>query len=160
MGNEALTYYGFDLVGFGGIFEKDALELLKLIRGKKYKNIVLFGGVNDLNIRAVNGFKDIDMLYCTTLAEFINEAKEHLLDDDSKVYYVKIKNMTYEQDGMDNDFMDRFNNIAFEVNYNIENFGYKGYDIPFDTTRENSDLYIHFHNKAVFETMFDYVNNN
>lgn len=161
MTNEGLANYGFDLVGFGGIFDKDACELLSLIKDKKYENIILFGGVNDLNIRANNGFRNIDMLYCNTLIDFMEEAKKHLKATNSNIYYVKIKPMLDRDSftNMDREFISRYNSIAFEINYNIDNCGFKGYDIPFDTTNEYSELYIHYNNKVVFEAMFNDINN-
>lgn len=160
MTNEGLAKYGFDLVGFGGIFDSDACELLRLIKDKEYDNIVLFGGVNDLNLRANSGFHNIDMLYCNTLIDFVEEAKKHLRATNSNIYYVKIKPMLDRDSfvNMNSEFISRYNSIAFEINYNIDNCGFKGYDIPFDTTNEYSELYIHYNNKVVFETMFDYIN--
>ncbi len=48
--------------------------------------------------------------------------------------------------------------MAEEINNNIEAFGYVPYTIPFDTTKEYSERYIHYNNKVVFETMFSSIN--
>lgn len=155
MKNDLLLHYGYDLIGYGGIFDEDLIDLMKLIKNKKYNDIVIFGGVNDLNIRAIYKCKDVDLYYCDTLIKLYLEAKEHLKDDNSYVHYIKIKPMTYGRDFDDKDFVDRFNNMAEEVNDNIELFGYKSYEIPFPTTIEYTEHYVHYNNKEVYETMFN-----
>lgn len=157
MKRELLLKHGYDVIGFGGIFDDELIELLKLANGKKYKTILIIGGINDLNIRSLYNIHDIDMGYCITLNELRDEAKLHMIDGESSLYYVKIKPMTLGRD-IDNElFLDNFNNMAKEINDNIELFGYKSYDIPFDTTTEFSEHYMHYNNVIVYETMFNAI---
>ena len=158
MGEAELEKYGFDVVGFGGIFDYEVCDLLERITDKKYKNIVLFGGINDLNIRAANKIKNVDELYCNTLVEFYYKAKEYLLDDNSNIIYIKINPMKYKQDSDDKEFIDRFNNMAMQINMNLENFNYKPYTIKYDSTKEYSEIYMHYNNKVVYRDMFEAIN--
>lgn len=154
MQREGLQKYGYDVIAFGGVFDDELVELLKRIDGKKYKTIVLFGGINDLNLRSLYNFHDIDFYYCEVLNLFLDEAKNHLIDENSSVYYIKIKPMTLNRD-MDNErFINNFNNMAKEINDNVELFGYKSYAVPFDTSSEYSEHYIHYNNPIVYDTMF------
>lgn len=154
MKSELLLKYGYDLVGFGGIFDEDLVELLKLIKDKKYKEIVYFGGVNDLNIRSLYKCENVDLKYCITLNLMIDEARKHLVDEHSRVHYIKIKPMIFDRDFDDANFIKRFNNMAKQINDNIELFGFESYDIPFETLPEYTEHYIHYNNKIVYETMF------
>ena len=155
MRKELLLKYGYDLIGFGGIFDEDLVELLKLVTGKKYREIVFFGGVNDLNIRALYNCYNVDLKYCIVLNEMIDEAKKHLIDEQSHVHYIKIKPMIFDRDFDDAGFVNRFNNMAKQVNENVDLYGFKSYDIPFETIPEYTDHYIHYNNKIVYETMFN-----
>ena len=154
MKKELLQKYGYDLIGFGGIFDEDLVDLLTMIKHKKYRKIVFFGGVNDLNIRALYKCDNIDLKYCIVLHMMLDEAQNHLMDNQSQVYYIKIKPMTYNRDFDDESFVKRYNNMAKQINDNVELFGFKSYDIPFDTVHKYTDHYIHYNNKMVYETMF------
>lgn len=157
MGNEELNKYGYDLVAYGGIFDNELIDLLKILPDKAYDKIVIFGGVNDLNIRTTNGFNDIDLYYCEVLDELLLEAKKHLKDENSKVVYIKIKELVFGRDNTDSSFVIRYNNMAKEINDNIELFGYASYDIPYETTVDYTAHYIHYNNKVVFEDMFNAI---
>ena len=157
MNEELLLRYGYDLVGFGGIFDDELIDLLKLIGNKKYKKIVIFGAVNDLNIRVLNNCRNVDYYYCEVLDKMLDEAKKHLYDATSKVYYIKIKPMTFGRDIKDQAFIDKFNNMAMQINDNIDLFGYKSYEIPFETTLEYSEHYMHYNKAIVYETMFNAI---
>ncbi|MBO6119135.1 MAG: hypothetical protein J6P02_01570 [Lachnospiraceae bacterium] len=154
MQNEKLKKYGYDMIAFGGIFDDEIVELLKLIKDKKYKKIVVFGGVNDLNLRTLFGMTDIDIIYCVTLNNILDEARRLLIDSQSQIYYIMVKPLIYGVDFNDESFVRRYNNMAKEINDNIELFGYKSYMIPFATTKEYSEHYVHYNNPLVYETMF------
>ena len=124
----------------------------------KYKTIVIFGGVNDVNIRAAFNLSDVDLCYCQTLIDLYYESKTHLADDDSTVYYINVKPMTLYRDSSDTDFVNRFNAMAKEINDNIELFGYKSYDFPQETIEEYSEHYVHYNNEIVYKTLFESIN--
>lgn len=157
MQSELLKKYGYDVIGFGGIFDEEIADFLTLLGDKKYKTIVIFGGVNDVNVRAAFNLSNIDLYYCKTLIELINEAKKHLKSDDSNVYYIKVKPMTLNRDSNDEKFVNRFNSMAKEINDNIESFGFKSYDFPQETIKEYSEHYVHYNNVVVYETLFESV---
>ena len=153
-----LKEYGYDLIGFGGIFDEEIVDLLKLLDDKKYKTIVIFGGVNDVNIRAAFNLNDVDLCYCQTLIDMLYEAKTHLKDETSNVYYIKVKPMTLFRDSSDPDYVNRFNTMTKEINDNIELFGYKSYDFPHETIEEYSEHYVHYNNEIVYKTLFESIN--
>lgn len=157
MKRDLLLKYGYDIIGFGGIFDEEVVDLLKLLGEKKYKTIVVFGGVNDLNVRAAFKLKDIDLLYCETLIKLINEAKSHLIDENLNVYYINVKPMTLYRDSNDEQLVERFNDMVKEVNDNIESFGFKSYDFPQETIEEYSEHYVHYNNVVVYEMLFNSV---
>lgn len=157
MQKELLYQYGYDVVGFGGIFDEEVIELMRLLPDKKYKTIVIFGGVNDLNIRAFSNINNVDLYYCSILNGMFDEAKKHLLIDNSNIYYIKIKPMTLNVDSFDLEFVNRYNNMVSQINDNIELFGYKSYMIPFDTSSLFSEHYIHYNNQIVYKTMFETI---
>ena len=146
------------MIGYGGVFDDEYISWLKSLGDKKYRNIVIFGGVNDVNIRALSNYENVDLLYCNILIDVLSEAKKHILSG-GKIVYVKVKPMEVGVDNPDAKFVKRFNKIANQINENIENFGYLSYDIPFDTSAEYSSHYIHYNNSIVFETMFDSIKN-
>ena len=159
MGDEDLSKYGYDLVAFGGVFDEDLVELFKLLGDKKYNQIIIFGGTNDLNIRAVNNYKDIELLYCETLINLVTEALQHMRYGNNDLYFIKLKPLVYNLDSDDKNFVNCFNNMAFEVNSSIGLYGFKTYDIPFDTTLEFSEHYVHYNKKIVYETLFNDLKN-
>lgn len=155
--DEGLKKLGYDLIGFGGVFDDELIELMQSLGDKKYKKIVIFGGVNDLNIRTMYEFVDIDLYYCEILNKMLAEAKQHLIDENGEVYYVKVKPMIYGIDSGDELFVYRYNNMAKEINDNIELFGYKSYEFPQDTSAEYTEHYVHFNNATVYEAMFNAI---
>ena len=153
MGNEELDKYGFDVISFGGAFDYNFVDWLKLL-DKKYNNIVIFGGVSDLNVRAFNGSEDVDAAYCLSLHNLYGAAKDCLASEYGNVYFINIKPMTCPRDHYDETYVNKYNQMAAQVNENIEKFGFKPYEIKYETTLEYSTHYIHFNNKVVFETLF------
>lgn len=158
MGREEMLHYGFDVVSFGGLFDEDICQTLDRLN-KKYDNIILYGFTNDLNLRATVGLGELDQSYCETFYNLINKAREHLNNINGKLILIRVKEMTLHVDHDDPTYVNNYNNMARILNDNMDKLGYITYEIPFDTSKENTTHYIHYDKKYVYEKMLTDLNN-
>lgn len=157
MGREEMLHYGFDVVSFGGLFDEDICLTFDKLK-KKYDNIVLYGFTNDLNLRATVGLDELDQSYCETFFDLIVKAREHLNNINGKLILIRVKDMTLEVDHDDPTYVENYNAMAHVLNDNIDKLGYTSYEIPFDTSKENTSHYIHYNKKYVYEKMLSDLN--
>ena len=150
MGAEKLLEYGYDVVSLGGLLDEDIRIALDNLN-KKYDNIIIFGSTNDLNLRASFSIDYLDESYYTGLYEMLERSKNHLKRDSGQVVFIKLKPMVLGLDHTDPKYVNDFNYMVDRVNESVDTFGYKVYDIPFDTSSKYSSHYIHFDNIKVFE---------
>lgn len=157
--NTSLERYGYDIIGLGGAFDTDLKNILENLRKNQYKKIVIFGGVNDCNLRAFTGEIVVDPNYASEIANLLDEARRHLLNGVTDVIFVRVKPMTYIEDSDDIEFMLRYNNCALQYNDLLTYLiGVKYYDIPFDTSDKYSSGYVHYDKIEVYKKIFDDIN--
>ena len=154
-----LEKYKYDVIGLGGAFDSDLKTFLENLDKKNYKRIVIFGGVNDVNLRAFTGENVVDINYANEIGNLINEARNHLENGVTELVFVRVKLMTYGEDSEDIDFIERFNVCANQYNDLLTYLiGVKYYDIPFDTTDKYSAGYVHYDKVDVYKKIFDDIN--
>lgn len=158
MGKNEMLEYGFDVVSFGGLFDEDLCMTFDRL-DKKYDNIVLYGFTNDLNLRATVGLNNLDKNYLETFYNLIIKAREHLNEINGKLILIRVKEMVFEVDHYDKTYVDNYNNMAKLLNNNIDALHYMSYEIPFDTTKDNTSHYIHYNKKYVYEKMLTDIKN-
>ena len=157
--NTSLERYGYDIIGLGGAFDTDLKNILENLRKNQYKKIVIFGGVNDCNLRAFTGEIVVDPNYASEIANLLDEARRHLLNGVTDIIFVRVKPMTYIEDSDDIEFMLRYNNCALQYNDLLTYLiGVKYYDIPFDTSDKYSSGYVHYDKLEVYKKIFDDIN--
>lgn len=149
---DALDYYGYDIVGFGGMTDDKIKEWIPRIN-KKYKKIVLFEGVNTVNLAVGSGMTELTQEMIESVATTIVAVQNELLQPGGEFIYVKIKQMTYVQDNPDEDTVNNFNKIANELNLALSTMGVPLYEIRYPTTKEYSSGFVHYNNKIVWEDM-------
>ena len=154
-----LEKYKYDVIGLGGAFDSDLKIFLENLDKKKYKRIVIFGGVNDVNLRAFTGEKVVDINFANEIGSLVDEARNHLENGVTELIFVRVKPMTYGKDSEDIDFIDRFNVCANQYNDLLTYLiGVKYYDIPFDTSEKYSAGYVHYDEVDVYKKIFDDIN--
>ena len=154
-----LEKYGYDIIGLGGAFDSDLTIFLKNLQKKQYKKILIFGGVNDVNLRAFTGEKIVDYNFATEIGELVDESRNHLSNGVTDVIFVRVKPMIYGEDSEDYGFVNRFNNCALQYNDLLTYLiGVKYYDIPFDTSEKYSAGYVHYNKLEVYKKIFDDIN--
>lgn len=154
-----LERYKYDVIGLGGAFDSDLKIFLENLQKNKYKRIVIFGGVNDVNLRAFTGEKVVDVNYATEIGTLVDEARKHLLNGITELVFVRVKPMTYGEDSEDVEFVNRFNYCANQYNDLLTYLiGVKYYDIPFDTSDKYSAGYVHYDKVDVYKKIFDDIN--
>ena len=144
--------YGYDIVSYGGICDDKLKEWIPHIH-KKYKKIILFEGVNTVNLLALNNLDHMTTEAYESILTTIVDLSTNLLEPDGELVYVKVKPMTYSRDNEDKNFIKRFNSIANELNETLDALNIKTYEIPFETTNEYSSGYVHYNNIAVWNDM-------
>lgn len=154
MKNNGLSKYKIDVIGYGGLLDEMCGDLFDNIGDKKYNKIILWNAINDVNAIVRIGYSTLDDVYFNDFIYLINKAKEHLKDSSSKIYFVKLKKISYGSDStLTQKQVDDFNYIVDFYNELIDTLKYNTYEIPFDTSEDNSDGYIHYTNINVFEDL-------
>ena len=146
-----IDYYGYDILGYGGICDDKIKEWIPHIN-KKYKKIILFEGVNTINILCINKIKTVPNEAYDSILTTIAMLGD-LLVPGGEIIYVKVKPMTYDRDAADENFVKRFNSLAAELNNTFTALNIKLYEIPYDTTVEYSSGYVHYSNRIVWNDM-------
>ena len=150
--SDDLEKLGYDVIGFGGVTDYQITEWLPYIH-KKYDKVIIFAGVNTLNLSLLNNINDFDISCAMKISDVIEETGENLLYDGGKVYYVQVKEMTYLQDDGDEKFIQRYNKLAERLNTCLKENNVNLYEIPYPTTPEYSSGYVHYNNKMVWMDM-------
>ena len=149
---EKIDDYGYDIIGFGGVCDDKIKDWIPKIT-KKYKKIILFEGVNTLNIAANNGMKNVTNELFESALTTMAKLTDNVLLENGELIYVKVPKMTYIQDNSDLNHVNIFNELANEYNNTLEAIGIKLYEIPYETTSEYSSGYVHFNNVVVWDHM-------
>lgn len=147
-----LDYYGYDIVGFGGMTDNKIKEWIPRIN-KKYKKIILFEGVNTINLAVGGGMKKISKEIVDSVATTIVDMQNALLDTDGKLVYVKVKPMTFPQDIGDKKTIESFNKMSTDLNVALSVMNIPMYELKYPTTKEYSSGYVHYNNKVVWEDL-------
>ena len=149
---DALDYYGYDIVGFGGMTDDKIKEWIPKIK-KKYKKIILFEGVNTVNLAIGSGMTELTQEMIESVATTIVALQNELLEPGGKFVYVKVKEMTYIQDNPDEKTVKNFNKVANELNLALSTMNVPMYEIKYPTTKEYSSGFVHYNSKIVWEDM-------
>ena len=154
-----LEKYGYDIIGLGGAFDTDITHILEKLGKKNYKKIIIFGGINDINLRAFSGVYAIDKDYAKEIGNLVDEARRHLKNGVTELVFIRVKEMEPEIDTDDYNYLLNFNNCALQYNDLLTYLiGVKYYDIPYDTSRKYSAGYVHYNNIDVYKKIFDDIN--
>ena len=151
MGDD-LDKYGYDIVGFGGMCDDKINEWIPSIK-KKYKKIIIFEGVNTINLATGAGIKKVTQEMLESVLTTIAQIQLFLLEPGGTYKYVKVLPMKNGVDNLDPMFTANFNNLAKPFNNALEYINIPLYEIKYPTTKEYSSGYVHFDNKIVWEDM-------
>ena len=149
---EELDKYGYDLVGFGGMCDDKIKEWIPKLK-KKYKKVIIFEGVNTINLATGAGLKEISQEMLESVLTTIAQVELNLLVPGGTYKYVKVIPMTKGRDNPDPKLVANFNKLAKPFNAALEFVKIPLYEIKHPTTKEYSSGYVHFNNKAVWEDM-------
>lgn len=149
---DEIDNYGYDIIGYGGISDDKIKEWIPHIN-KKYKKIILYEGVNTLNIATLNSFDTVINETVESTLTTIVDLCSNLLEPSGEFSYVKVLPMVYGQDSNDQNFVKRFNKLADEYNSFLANLGINLYEVKYPTTNEYSAGYIHFNNNVVWKSI-------
>ena len=151
--DESIDKFGYDIISYGGITDDKIKDWIPKIH-KKYKKIIIFEGINTLNLASIFSFNKVtnEMIYSvfSTIALLMN----FNLEVNGEIVYVKVLPMVYERDNSDKKLVNTYNNLVPAFN-NALSFldNISLYDIPFPTTEEYSHGYVHFNNRIVWEDL-------
>ena len=150
---ESIDKYGYDVISYGGITDDKIKDWVPRIH-KKYKKIIVFEGINTVNLAAIFSFETVtdEMIFSvfSTISSLIN----FNLDEGGEIVYVKVLPMVFGRDNADEKLMNTYNNLVPAFNNALaflDNISL--YDIPFPTTDEYSHGYVHFNNRIVWEDL-------
>lgn len=150
---ESMDKFGYDVISYGGITDNRIKDWVPRIH-KKYKKIIIFEGINTLNLAAIFSFDNVtdEMVYSvfSTISSLIN----FNLDEGGEIVYVKVLPMVFGRDNADEKLVNNYNNLVPAFNNALtflDNISL--YDIPFPTTNEYSHGYVHFNNRIVWEDL-------
>ena len=149
---DSLDYYGYDIVGFGGMTDNKIKEWVPRIK-KKYKKIILFEGVNTINLAVGGGMKKVSQELIESVVTTIVMIQNELLEPSGEFVYVKVKPMTYPQDVASKNTMNSFNKMSEELNIALTSMNIPLYELKYPTTKEYSTGYVHYNNKVVWDDM-------
>lgn len=149
---DSIDYFGYDIVGFGGMTDNKIKEWVPRIN-KKYKKVILFEGVNTINLATGLGMKSVTKELVDSVVTTIVKIQNELLDPNGEFVYVKVKPMIYPQDNDDKKKADTFNKMSAELNVALSAMNVNLYELKYPTTKEYSSGYVHYNNKVVFEDM-------
>ena len=150
---ESIDKYGYDVISYGGITDDKIKDWVPKIN-KKYKKIIIFEGINTVNLAAIFSFNNVtdEMIYSvfSTISVLIN----FNLEEGGEIVYVKVLPMVYGIDNSDQKLVNCYNNLVPAFNNSLsflDNISL--YDIPYPTTNEYSHGYVHFNNRIVWEDL-------
>ena len=149
---DSLDFYGYDIVGFGGMTDNKIKDWIPRIK-KRYKKIILFEGVNTTNLAVGGGMKKVSKELIDSVATTIVVAQNELLAPDGELFYVKVKPMVYPQDVGDKKIADNFNKVSTELNIALTTMNVPMLELKYPTTKEYSSGYVHYDNKVVWEDL-------
>ena len=149
---DSIDYYGYDIVGFGGMTDDKIKEWIPRIK-KKYKKIILFEGVNTLNLAVGGGMKKVSQELIESVVTTIVMIQNELLEPNGEFVYVKVKPMTYPRDVADKKTMNSFNKMSEELTIALISMNIPLYELKYPTTKEYSSGYVHYNNKVVWDDM-------
>ena len=150
---ESIDKYGYDVISYGGITDDRIKDWVPRIH-KKYKKIILFEGINTVNLAAIFSFNNVtdEMIY--SVFSTISALMNFNLEAGGELVYVKVLPMVFGRDNADEKLMNTYNNLVPTFNNSLaflDNITL--YDIPFPTTDEYSHGYVHFNNRIVWEDL-------
>ena len=149
---DTLDFYGYDIVGFGGMTDNKIKEWIPKIN-KRYKKVILFEGVNTINLAVGSGMKKVSKELIDSVATTIVIAQNALLEPNGELVYVKVKPMIYPQDVGDKKTADSFNKMSTDLNVALSVMNVPMYELKYPTTKEYSSGYVHYNNRVVWEDM-------
>lgn len=149
---DVLDAFSYDIVGFGGMTDDKIKEWIPKIK-KKYKKVILFEGVNTVNLAVSSGMKDVTKEMIDSVATTIVDIQNELFDISGDLIYVKIKPMVYIQDSDNEDTVKTFNKLSESLNTALAAMNVYLYEIPYPTTKEYSAGYVHYNNRVVWEDL-------
>lgn len=147
-----LDKLGYDVIGFGGVTDYQIKEWIPYI-DKKYDKVIIFAGVNTINLSIINGITELEASCAMKISEAIESSIKNLLYADGTLQYVEIKEMTYPTDSLDQDFIFKFNKLAKKLNKCLKENNIDLYTIKYPTTKEFSNGYVHYNNRVVWVDM-------
>lgn len=152
---EDLDNMGFDIISCGSVTEDQMTDWISSIN-KKYDKIILLGGVNTINLEALNNWKTVEPEMLLSVAKFFVAMQNYILNNDGKMFFVKIKEKVYPRDDENLDFCNRFNTLANQRNVWLETVcNIPSLEIKYDATIDNAESYSHYTNKQVFYDLLD-----
>ena len=150
---ESIDKYGYDVISYGGVTDDKIKDWVPRIH-KKYKKIIIFEGINTVNLAAIFSFDNVtdEMIY--SVFSTISAVMNFNLEAGGELVYVKVLPMVFGRDNADEKLMNTYNNLVPAFN-NALTFldNITLYDIPFPTTDEYSHGYVHFNNRIVWEDL-------
>lgn len=157
-GQDIVDKYAYDLVGYGGVCDDKVLTWFDYI-DKKYNTIVLWCAANDI-IEAINNNRELNDEYFYTLTNLINTAKRQLVNSPmSKIVFVNIREAVPELDFSGEEYCEKYNRLAKQINKYVKDKGIKSIDVIDATDENNSEWYMHYKNKNVFMHVLNDVEN-
>ena len=150
---ESIDKYGYDVISYGGITDDKIKDWVPRIH-KKYKKIIIFEGINTVNLAAIFSFDNVtdEMIY--SVFSTISAVMNFNLEAGGELVYVKVLPMVFGRDNADEKLINTYNNLVPAFNNSLtflDNITL--YDIPFPTTDEYSHGYVHFNNRIVWEDL-------
>lgn len=146
---------GYDSVGFGGVPDEYMKEWIKKIK-KKYKKVIVFSGMNTLDICTQYKYDVIDSEVFTSVVDTLMDISKKLIDKNGLLCYVKIKERTEEKDLIryGHDGIKRYNKLANQFNYLLDEMkDIKKLTINYPTDERYSAGYVHYNKKEVWEDL-------
>ena len=150
---ESIDKYGYDVISYGGVTDDKIKDWVPRIH-KKYKKIIIFEGINTVNLAAIFSFSNVtdEMIY--SVFSTISAVMNFNLEAGGELVYVKVLPMVFGRDNADEKLINTYNNLVPAFNNSLtflDNITL--YDIPFPTTDEYSHGYVHFNNRIVWEDL-------
>ena len=153
---EEMDTYGYDAVAFGGVPDEYMREWVKRIN-KKYKKVIVFSGINTLDVCSYNNYDFIDGEVYSSIVDTLMAVSKNLLTKDGLLCYVKIKERT-EDDVLKygRERVVRYNTLASQLNYLLDEMGsVKKLTLNYPTDKRYSEEYVHYYKKEVWEDLLN-----
>ena len=143
--------FGYDVIGYGGVPDIKMKEWISNLN-KKYKKIIIFSGINTLEICSLYNIEHINGSIVDAIFSTMEYIANSLLEENGTLAYVKVKEMEKDENSLgDIEYYNRINTMAKELNYFLDALPIQTIELNYPTTKEYSHGYIHYIKKDIWE---------